>query len=71
MWASKLKVMAPNCVVIGLSHGKNLLGSSSNLQSSIVFCVAEEVGDFVRRAHAEKAEGGLQVVKVSYQFCSI
>jgi hypothetical protein len=33
--------------------------------------VAEEVGDFVRRAHTEKAEGGLEVVKVSYQFYSV
>jgi hypothetical protein len=30
MWASKLEVMAPNCIVIGLSHSQKLLGSSSN-----------------------------------------
>jgi hypothetical protein len=60
MWVSKLKVMAPNCAVIGLSHSQKLLGSSSNgvlytawLKSWVI-------------SHAEKAEGGLEVVKVSY-----
>jgi hypothetical protein len=61
MWANKVKVMEPNCVVI---VGKFL-------QWSVVYCMADEVGDFVHRAHAEKAEGGFEVVKVLYQFYSV
>ena len=63
--------MALNCVVIGLSHSQKLLGSWSKGVLYVVHSLAEEVGDFVRRAHAEKAEGGLEVVKVSYQFYSV